>query len=278
MSTNFAFTDEEYSRQYSDRGILKNGLVMDEMEGIWLAWETEPEAVQALLPDTLDFIAPVVMSYIVKADTAFAGAYNEAALIVMAAHDGVPGGYLQSILLEGPGAPQAEYLGREMAGMPKKLCDAIVVENDGATAHASITKSGVTLLDCTVDLGEYNTPAGNEVFGDHIVGETVPGGLTYLIKYNLEQYPDGHMGFENGRLLTTSNDTRYETWTPGTASITLTDCPDAPWASLPVKTVLAGGFGKYSMFNFTTEKVCDIDIDRNIKALLKTRFDSRLFV
>ena len=46
--TTFQLNPEEYARQYGADGILKNGLVMDDMEGIWLAWATDPAAVQAL--------------------------------------------------------------------------------------------------------------------------------------------------------------------------------------------------------------------------------------
>lgn len=273
----FQFSEEEMKALAAEGTIMQKGLVMDEMEGIWLAWETYPEAVQALLPPVLGFAAPVIMTYIVKANTEFGGAYNEAALMVLCHHEGKPGAYLQSILLEGPAAPQAAFLGREMAGMPKKICDSISLSEEDGRAHARIVKSGSLVLECDVELGEYNTPAGNEVFAGNVVGEKVHGGFTYLIKGNLEQAEDGHMFFENGRLLSTESDSLYERWTPGTASVTLHECEDAPWASLPVRQVLAAGWGKYSMFNFTTSKVCDIDIEENLPYLLRARYDKELF-
>ena len=56
--TTFQLSPEEFARQYADDGILKNGLVMDDMEGIWLAWATDPAAVQAMLPPAVEFAAP----------------------------------------------------------------------------------------------------------------------------------------------------------------------------------------------------------------------------
>lgn len=277
MTSKFYLTQDEYKKLYSDGAIFNTGLEMNEMKGIWLAWETDPEAIKALLPPALGFVAPVVMTYIVNANTKFAGTYNEVALLLMCQHQGMPAGYLQSMFVEGPGASQAAFFGREMAGMPKKICDSIVIDKDGDNASASVSKNGTTFLECTVKLGEYNTPAGNEIFAGNIVGEVVHGGLTYLMKYNLEQAEDGHMYFDNGRILTTESDTLYETWTPGTATITLTDNENSPWASLPVNQVLAAGFGKYSMFNFTTKKVGDFDVEENIPYLLRARFDSPLF-
>lgn len=275
MST-FYLTPEEYARQFEGDAILKNGLVMDKMEGIWLAWATDPAAVQATLPPCMDFATPVVLCYIVKADTKFAGAYNEAAMIIPCVYQGKPGAVLQSLLLCGPGAPQALYFGREMASMPKKICDDIQIELGDTTASATVVKSGVEMLKCQLDLGEYNTPAGLEMFGTNIPGQPFHQ-ESFLMKYNLEQYDDGHMSFENGRVLVTENDTLYETWTPATAQVQLAECADAPWASLPVGQVLAAGVGTYSMYNFVTYKAGDFDIDANMPYLLRARFDQKVF-
>ena len=275
--TAFQLTPEEYARQFEGDAVLKTGLVMDDMDGVWLAWETDPTAVQAMLPPAMDFAAPIVMSYLVNADTKFAGPYNEAALIIPCVYNGEPGAILQSLLLEGPGAPQALYFGREMAGMPKKICDAVNVEIGKTAASASIVKDGIKILDAKLELGAYNTPAGEQFFGANVPGVETHGGKTFLMKYNLEQYDDGHMGFENGRVLVTESDTKYETWTPATATIELAECENAPWASLPVKQVLAAGVGKYSMYNFVTYKVGEFDLDANMPYLLRARFDSGLF-
>ncbi|MDO4400214.1 MAG: acetoacetate decarboxylase family protein [Coriobacteriia bacterium] len=275
--TTFQLSPEEFARQYADDGILKNGLVMDDMEGIWLAWATDPAAVQAMLPPAVEFAAPVVLSYIVKADTKFAGTYNEAAMIIPCVYQGKPSAILQSLLLCGPGAYQALYFGREMAGMPKKICDDVIVELGEETASATIVKSGVEVLKCQLKIGEYNTPAGNEMFGANVPGQPFHQD-SFLMKFNLEQYDDGHIGFENGRMLVTENDTCYEYWKPATAEIQLTECADAPWASLPVAQVLAAGVGKYSMYNFITYKIGEFDAEENAPYLLRARFDSKLLV
>ena len=67
MTSKFYLTQDEYKKLYSDGAIFNTGLEMNEMEGIWLAWETDPEAIKALLPPALGFVAPVVMTYIVPA-------------------------------------------------------------------------------------------------------------------------------------------------------------------------------------------------------------------
>ena len=69
MTSKFYLTQDEYKKLYSDGAIFNTGLEMNEMEGIWLAWETDPEAIKALLPPALGFVAPVVMTYIVNANT-----------------------------------------------------------------------------------------------------------------------------------------------------------------------------------------------------------------
>ena len=85
MTSKFYLTQDEYKKLYSDGAIFNTGLEMNEMKGIWLAWETDPEAIKALLPPALGFVAPVVMTYIVNANTKFAGTYNEVALLPMPA-------------------------------------------------------------------------------------------------------------------------------------------------------------------------------------------------
>ncbi|MDO4891305.1 MAG: acetoacetate decarboxylase family protein, partial [Coriobacteriaceae bacterium] len=175
------------------------------------------------------------------------------------------------------GAYQALYFGREMAGMPKKICDDVIVELGEETASATIVKSGVEVLKCQLQIGEYNTPAGNEMFGANVPGQPFHQD-SFLMKFNLEQYDDGHIGFENGRMLVTENDTCYEYWKPATAEIQLSECADAPWASLPVAQVLAAGVGKYSMYNFITYKIGEFDAEENAPYLLRARFDGKLLV
>ena len=130
-----------------------------------------------------------------------------------------------------------------------------------------IIKDGVTLLDCSLKLGSYNTPAGEQMFGANVPGNVVKND-TFLLKYDLVQADDGHMYFDNGRVLVTHSNSEYEYWMPATAEVTLTPCNNAPWASLPVKQVLAAGFGKYKMDGFTTERIGDMDTEENMPWLL----------
>lgn len=272
---NFAISKEAYEGLNNTQHVLGHGLEMNEMEGIWVAWETDPEAVSAALPPALQFAAPIIMAYVVKCDTEFAGAYNEACMIVPCAFEGRPGGYQMSLLLEGKGAPMAFCMGREMAGMPKKFCDAVNVSKDGDVVQANIVKDGITVLDASVKLGQYNTPAGEQMFGGNEPGNVSRADI-FLLKYNTEQADDGHMYFDNGRVLVTSGATAYEHWTPGTAELALKPCENAPWVSFPVKQVLGAGYGKFAMKEFTTEKIGEFDAEANMPWLLRARYDDGL--
>lgn len=274
-ANSFVISEETYKSLFSKDHILGHGLEMNEMEGIWLAWETDPEAVAAALPPALQFAAPIVMAYVVRCDTEFAGAYDEASMIVPCTYEGHSGGYQMSLLLEGEGAPMAFCMGREMAGMPKKACDAIDVVKNGDSVRATIVKDGITMLDASVKLGEYNTPAGNNLFGAYEPGNESRDN-TFLLKYNTEQAEDGHMYFDNGRVLVTRGTKVYEHWTPGTAEIALAPCENAPWASLPVKQVLASGFGKFTIDRFSTEELGKFDANANMPWLLRARYDEGL--
>jgi len=272
----FQMTDGEYKSLFKQDKTLGHGLTMDDMEGVWLAWETDPKALEAVLPPIFGYVAPIVMCYVMKCGTTFTAAYDEACTIVLASYKGEPAALQTSMLLCGDGAPQAAFLGREMAGMPKKICDDISVTRDGDSAHATIVKDGVTILSCALELGAYNTLGGDQVFTDWADGAVIPS-ATWLPKFNLEQYEDGHMGFENGRLLKTVAQSFYETWIPATAEITLQSCENAPWGCLPVRTVIAGGYAKYAMRGFRTFKIDDVDAQKLAPYMLRPRYDAALF-
>ena len=112
----YARTSEEVQRMYSTVG------QMDNCEGLFASWATDPAALKAVLPEPLAMMAPVVTVYSVNVyDANFASPYREAALIIPVLCNGTPGLYPVSFMLEG--ADNAVFVGRDQLGMPKKNAD-----------------------------------------------------------------------------------------------------------------------------------------------------------
>jgi acetoacetate decarboxylase len=269
----FVLTKEEVERLHAPGTPLGSGLRMDNMEGVFASWVTNPEKVQKMLPAPLKMLAPVVTVYIVNIDgTNFTPAYREAALILPVTYNGAPGAYLVSLFVNGPGAPMAALLGREMAGLPKKFADDISVIRVGDSATASFVKDGIRVINVELELGSYNIPDAVQVFGRNIPGENVPGD-SYFIKVDLDQDETGALNFSNSRLIKCTSQTKYAKWLPASANVTLQKSANAPWAELEVVQVLGGGYSNHSMFDFATKEVAKLDSNEVMPCLLTARYD-----
>jgi|GEM_PF-746386 len=274
----FHMSKSEYKDFFDQNNSFTSGMEMQKMDGIFVSWATNPEKIQAMLPPCFEMAVPVVTTYIVNIDaTNFAPIYNEAALIVPVVYKGVPGGYLQSLLLTGLGEPMATYMGREVVGLPKKKADAISITRHGDIVKAYVEKDGVRFIDIEMEIGQYNTKDGEQVFGGNASGAKVSNMLTYYLTYSIEHDKEGKMRFDNAKLLKSTNDTSYKVWLPATANVTLKPTINAPWADLEVIQVLGGGYSNHAMDNFHTFFVEDLDADSIMPYLLKARYDSAVF-
>jgi acetoacetate decarboxylase len=108
---------------------------MNSQEGLYLCWETDPTIARRVLPPQLALLDrehPVATVYVVNIrEPTFASWYMEAGLMLLCRYGETAGGYFLNLQLSDPGAAMGMCGGREISGLPKKICERIVVERTG---------------------------------------------------------------------------------------------------------------------------------------------------
>lgn len=224
-------------------GFMKGG-AMNSQEGIYLFGITDPR-VKELLPPPLELVDPanpMFYIYIVNIrEPTFAPWYMEGGIGLMAKYQNKAGVYFLSLQLSGPGALMGTFAGREYSGLPKKLCERIVVERVDDSAHCFIERKGVRLIDVELEIGKYNSPDFHTEAEASMTQKeplvTEGGCLSH--KYRI-----GMDGFKDMELLFYDSPTRYYSWEPASAMIELRSSIDDPWAEVPVVQVLGAGWAK----------------------------------
>ena len=134
--------------------------LMDNQEGIYISYLTDPAAIARILPPPLKpFSMPVVTLSVCHVNNpTFADDYYEAILGVYATYGKTLGLYPVGLVLGGPGAEMAVQCGRDNGSIPKKLGAEFVIRRNGDTVTAGVTRRGTQLVEATMKLGEYNSP------------------------------------------------------------------------------------------------------------------------
>jgi acetoacetate decarboxylase len=132
--------------------------------------------------------------------------------------------------------------GREFSGLPKKLCDRIVVERNGNWASALIERKGRRIFSVEVEMGGYNDPIMEANRKDYGPGYQERGACL-LFQYENGLSPDGHCTFPKMRLLHYDSVTDFQTWEPAAiTSLEMEPSLDDPWAELTVVKLLGAGY------------------------------------
>lgn len=252
---------------------------MDNCEGLFVAWLTDPAAIQSMLPEPLTMMAPVISVYSVNVyDPNFSTPYLEAALITPVICDGKPGLYPISFMLDG--TDNAVFVGRDQLGMPKKHADKINLFRSGDHVHTDITRLGNKILDLDMEIGEYNDPeSASQVFGDRTDFSAPQDGLQFFYKFDMGQDKDARIFVDNIRLLTYHGTLDYKTWE--NAKVTNLSCEPSdsdPWAMFPVVAPLGGSWTKLNISLLGTQKETPIKAtDELVGRLLSGKYDSPQF-
>lgn len=218
------------------------GAAMNNQYGIQFFALAEPEAAARVLPPPLELPDPknpVLYGYVVNIrEPSFAPWYMEGGIGLMARFGKTEGLYFLGLMLSGPGALMGAFTGRESSGLPKKLCERIRVDRLDNEAHCCIERHGVRLLDVKLRMGQYNDPA----FRTEQEGCAPDKPITIYGNCLLHTYQLGQKGFYDMHLLQYDSATRFYQWEPAEAEISLASSPDDPWASVPIRSILGGGF------------------------------------
>jgi acetoacetate decarboxylase len=266
------FTPTEEIRK-NPASLFSKGCEMRNEEGMFVCWETRMEVLQKIMPPCFTLLAPMVTAYIISMpDNNFGVGYKECALIVPVSYDGTPGVYFRSHFLNGSGAAGGTFVGRELAGFPKKLCENITIRRQADHFHGYCEKDGVRFLDIEATLGEYNAPEAASIFAANEAGEKSMG-IMYLIKWDIEEDASGRVGFENARLVSNYADTTYTEWTRATATVTLRSTENAPWAELEVVRVLGAGYGKFENTGSSCKLLAQLDAKELEPYMMTSHYD-----
>ena len=253
--------------------------LMDEQEGLYMAYLTDPEAIARVLPPPLKpFSMPVVtLSVCHIHKPSFADDYYEAILGVYCTYGKTLGLYPISLVLGGPGAEMAVQCGRDNGSIPKKLGAEFVLRRSGSTVTAQVTRRGTELVDLKLELGHYNSPLTHALYQAPAPGKQVFGGGFY---FHFDREPDenGEARFRNGALLQNLCEYNYKSWEPGFASLALRSSLDDPWAELPINTIVGGAYSGNSLLVHKLSLVEHLNADDIVPYLLTARYDRTVFM
>ena len=257
------------------RNFMKDGS-MNNQYGIQFFAIAEPEKAARALPPPLELInpeAPVYYGYIVNIrEPTFAPWYMEGGVGLMARYGETTGLYFLGLQLSGPGALMGAFSGREGSGLPKKLCERIVVEREGNWGHCMIQRKGVPLVDVTLRIGRYNDSS----FSSEQEGCTRKNPITTEGGCLLHKYQIGSDGFQNMNILFYDSPTTFYSWEPAEAEVTLRSSKDDAWGEVPITKVLGAGWmvsdnfvrGQHGLYQYPADETM-----RTMQYLFSGRYD-----
>lgn len=253
--------------------------LMDNQEGIYISYLTDPAAIARILPPPLKpFSMPVVTLSVCHVNNpTFADDYYEAILGVYATYGKTLGLYPVGLVLGGPGAEMAVQCGRDNGSIPKKLGAEFVIRRNGDTVTAGVTRRGTQLVEVTMKLGEYNSPLTAALYQFPAAGKQTFGGGFY---FHIDREPDedGVSHFKNASLLMNQCEYNYQSWEPGLAALNLKSSVDDPWAELPINTIIGGAYSKNSLLVHKLNLVEKLEADEVVSYLLTGRYDRTAFM
>lgn len=253
--------------------------LMDNQEGIYISYLTDPSAIAKILPPPLKpFSMPVVTISICHVNNpSFADDYYEAILGVYATYGKSLGLYTVGLVLGGAGAEMAVQCGRDNGSIPKKMGAEFVIRKNDDIITAGVIRRGTQLIDVTLKLGEYNSPLTAPLYQFPAAGKQTFGGGFY---FHFDRIPDenGEAHFVNGALLMNQCEYNYQAWEPATVSMKLKSSIDDPWAELPINTIIGGAYSKNSLLVHKLNLVEKLEADDIIPYLLTGRYDRTTFM
>jgi len=253
--------------------------LMDDQEGVYMAYMTDPAAIRRILPPPLQpFTMPVVtLSVCHIGRPTFADDYYEAILGVYCTYGTQLGLYPISLVLGGKGAEMAVQCGRDNGSIPKKMGAEFVIRRKDNMVTASVCRRGTELVDLNMKLGQYNSPLTHVLYQSPAPEKQIFGGGFY---FHIDRIPDGNgvSHFCNGALLQNLCEYNYKSWEPGTVDLKLQSSIDDPWAELPIRTIIGGAYSRNSLLVHKLNLLEKLDAESLAPYLLTARYDRTAFM
>jgi len=257
-----------------------NSPSMNDQAGIGFAYATDEAVLKELIPAPLKLVAPVVCGYVVHmGKPTFGAPYLEESLFALVSYkDKMMGAYPINLLLHGPGAENGVIAGREGAGIPKKLADAIELRRNDNSATATVARHGKTLLNVKWEAGELNDPSIMQQFAGQLALGKEAEMNSFFYKYGIDQHEDGTNHFTNVQLIASQLRSLTDQVEPGKLSIELNSTDDDPFGELKVlKPLGAAWFHMDTSVMYNTLKLDEVDAETTMPKLLTGRYDRGFF-
>jgi len=227
-NVSFIKTPEEvrYFHNFLNKGILEN------QEGLILAWETRRELLQRIVPEPLKVDGPYVLAYVSYIfGTNFWKDYSEAGLLIPVEYQAQNFTYILAMPIAGKN-DMPIFLGREGSGIPKKNADEISVYRSGDYVKVGIERNGIRFFEAEAEIGEFNDPIAERIFAVYKEGNEAAGNCINFIG-DLDARSD--TGFSSVKLVAQTTTTTYKkTEKARVTSLKLAPSSDDPWSELEV--------------------------------------------
>jgi hypothetical protein len=155
--------------------------------------------------------------------------------------------------------------------------DCIKIERENGRARATASRGGVTLLDVSIKLGQYNNPVAGMMYNGNEAGKK-SGGMSYYAKPVIEPDGSGFDVFKQVNLYTNIAEYQYRSWDPGEVTVRLQSSEDDAWGHFPVFENLGGAYSENDIEMKDLQLARVLPPDGIIEKLLVTRYDHMSFI
>lgn len=252
--------------------------IMGEQKSLNFTFMSDMAEIAKVLPPALEPAFPMVSGYITYIDKpAFTAPYREAMLGIYVKYKGEIGLYPLMFLLSGEGAEMATLPGRERFGLAKKMCeseDCITLERNGDSVRGIAKRKGVTLLDVSLKIGEYNNPMCTAFYGEPVPGGK-SGGMSFYLQPVIEPDGKGHDHFACVNLYSNIAEYTYKLWQPGAVTVRVQSSENDAWGQFPVIENIGGAYNENDLEMKDLYLVDRLDAVESIPKLLVNRYDMK---
>ena len=271
----WAYTKEEVA------SFMNTPNVADQI-GIDFAWRIPEEKVRAILPPHLEYFDNIAVGYLRQLRAAeFASPYNELCIAILAKYGDLIGPYAVTLMLHGPGTECGQICGAELAPIPKKLADDIVIDRFGNEVFAYVIRHGEKIFDIGIDLGK---PCNDEQMGPALLGDgsnvgKMTDGVQMYHRHALYQTEDGSVKASHVQLCGLTVSTKVSQFEPGRITkLEVHSTPDDPYGELAMEAPIGADWAITETCIMKEARVlADLDPVATLPYLLPCFYDSALF-
>ena len=255
---------------------------VDDQIGIDFAYRIPEDKVRTLLPPHLEYFDNIAVGYLRQLRAAeFASPYNELCIAVLAKHGEAIGPYSVTLMLHGPGAECGQICGAELAPIPKKLADDIVIDRFGDEVSAYVVRHGEKIFEIGIDLSKpYNDePLCNGLLGDGSNVGQMTEGMQMYHRHALYQREDGTTAASNVQLCGMNVATKFSQFEKGRITkLEFRSTPDDPYGELAMESPIGADWAITEKCIMQGAKVlADLDPEATMPYLLPCFYDAALF-